>query len=123
MSPVGRAPILNDAIRGVLGDEVAMRRRTVIALSLAYSLASYALPYLGLAAVYDGKYLQLAGSESCVVGHRFEPGPIVEGHNRQPTQPEFSARMRKLHALTETDDESSGGRACSPISAFPSANG
>lgn len=123
MSPVGRAPILKDAIRGAVGDEVAMRRGTVIALSLAYSLASYALPYLGLVAVYDGKYQQLAGSGSCVVGHRFEPGPIVEGHNRQPTPLEFDARMRELRALAETGGGSSSGRACSPTSALPTTNG
>ena len=32
----------------------------------------------------------------CVVGHRFEPGPIVGGHNRQPTVREYQARMAQL---------------------------
>ena len=99
-----------------------MRRGTVIALSLAYSLASYALPYLIVAAVYDGKHQQLAESESCVVGHRFEPGPNVDGHHRQPTPLEFDARMRELRALAETGGGSSNGRACSPTS-FPTTNG
>jgi hypothetical protein len=33
---------------------------------------------------------------SCTIGHRFEPGPIVGGHNRQPTLREFQARMAQL---------------------------
>jgi hypothetical protein len=35
-------------------------------------------------------------ARTCMVGHRFEPGPIVGGHNRQPTVREFQARMAQL---------------------------
>jgi hypothetical protein len=39
----------------------------------------------------------------CVVGHRFEPGPIVGGHNRQPTVREFQARMAQLFEFEQRD--------------------
>jgi hypothetical protein len=32
---------------------------------------------------------------SDICGHKFEPGPIVDGHNRQPTPAEFEARIRQ----------------------------
>lgn len=34
-------------------------------------------------------------------GHRFVPGPIVNGHNRQPTRAEFEARMQELNTLSK----------------------
>jgi hypothetical protein len=40
---------------------------------------------------------------SCVVGHRFEPGPVVGGRNRQPTVREFQARMAQLRELEQRD--------------------
>jgi hypothetical protein len=36
--------------------------------------------------------------EPCMGGHRFEPGPIVNGRHRQPTQIEIQARMQELQA-------------------------
>src|ERR1700753_2184842 len=39
----------------------------------------------------------------CVVVHRFEPGPIVGGHNRQPTVREFQARMAQLLESEQRD--------------------
>lgn len=33
---------------------------------------------------------------SCATGHRFEPGPIVNGHHRQPTLGEVEARTQQL---------------------------
>jgi len=36
------------------------------------------------------------GKPQCGLGNRFEPGPIVNGHQRQPTQREFDARMQIL---------------------------
>jgi hypothetical protein len=33
-----------------------------------------------------------------LAGHLFEPGPIVNGHNRQPTQAEIDERTRVLWA-------------------------
>jgi hypothetical protein len=38
-----------------------------------------------------------------MVGHRFEPGPIVGGHNRQPTVREFQARMAQLLESEQRD--------------------
>jgi hypothetical protein len=38
-----------------------------------------------------------------MVGHRFEAGPIVGGHNRQPTVREFQARMAQLRELEQRD--------------------
>jgi hypothetical protein len=76
-----------------------MAPRTVIALSLACGLAAMpALAHPSLAAAYDNQGGQVEGPKPCVVGHRFEPGPIVESHHRQPTPGEFEARMRELQA-------------------------
>jgi hypothetical protein len=41
------------------------------------------------------------GTESCVTGHRFEPGPIVNGQHRQPTQGEVEARTQQLRAWSK----------------------
>jgi hypothetical protein len=35
----------------------------------------------------------------CTIWHRFVPGPIVNGHRRQPTPAEVEARLRELEAL------------------------
>ena len=53
------------------------------------------------AAAEGGGEPNSAGTLSRFCGHKFEPGPIVNGHSRQPTPAEFSARMRQLHALSE----------------------
>jgi hypothetical protein len=37
----------------------------------------------------------------CVIWHRFVPGPIVNGHRRQPTPSEVEARLRELQALSK----------------------
>jgi hypothetical protein len=77
--------------------------RTLAALTLACGLAAMlaaALP--SPAAADDREDAQSPGMQPCMVGHRFEPGPIVEGHNRQPTQREFEARMRELRTLSRT---------------------
>ena len=36
------------------------------------------------------------GKPQCAIGVKFEPGPIVNGRQRQPTQREFDARMQLL---------------------------
>jgi hypothetical protein len=48
------------------------------------------------AAAEDRGAIPLQGRTPCMVRHRFEPGPIVGGHNRQPTVREFQARMALL---------------------------
>ena len=45
----------------------------------------------------------LQARSGCIVGHRFTPGPIAGGHNRQPTIPEFQARMHELWELGQRD--------------------
>jgi hypothetical protein len=66
------------------------------------------------AAAIDSKGPQYAAGHVC--GHRFEPGPIVNGHYRQPTPAEFEARMRQLQALYR---ESAG--FCSLLSLYGKA--
>jgi hypothetical protein len=36
------------------------------------------------------------GNPRCAIGAKFDPGPIVKGHPRQPTPREFDARMQIL---------------------------
>ena len=45
------------------------------------------------------------GTASC--GHRFEPGPVVNGHNRQPTPAEFEARRQELQMLNSIQSQAS----------------
>ncbi|HET6234842.1 MAG TPA: hypothetical protein VFE41_07740 [Acetobacteraceae bacterium] len=47
------------------------------------------------------------GTRPCIIEHRFEPGPIVNGHHRQPTFGEIEARTRELWARSKT-----GSGAC-----------
>jgi hypothetical protein len=42
------------------------------------------------------------GTEPCVTGPLFEPGAIVNGHHRQPTQGEIEERTRELRAWSKT---------------------
>ena len=35
----------------------------------------------------------------CTIWHRFVPGPIVNGHRRQPTLGEVESRLQELQAL------------------------
>jgi hypothetical protein len=112
MPRAGSAPISNGRHQGRSWRRFCHGLRTFIAVGLACSLAVHALAHSSRAAAYDGKYAQLEGPEPCTVGHRFEPGPIVDGHHRQPTPLEFESRMRQLRALTQTNGGSLGGRAC-----------
>jgi hypothetical protein len=81
---------------------VTLTRRIVTALTLACGLSvMLAVAQPGRAAADDSEGMQSEGTNPCVVGHRFEPGPIVEGHNRQPTPGEFEARTRELRALSQ----------------------
>jgi hypothetical protein len=68
--------------------------RTALAKSPLSALA------LGLILIFAGNAAAGAGNHTapCVIGHRFEPGPIVNGHNRQPTPAEVEARTRQLRA-------------------------
>ena len=55
------------------------------------------------AAAENGGGIPLHAPNTCVAGHRFQPGPILEGHNRQPTVREFQARMQELRQLEQGD--------------------
>jgi hypothetical protein len=37
----------------------------------------------------------------CIIEHLFEPGPIVNGHHRQPTLGEVEARTQQLRAFSK----------------------
>jgi hypothetical protein len=54
-------------------------------------------------AAEDRGAILLQPRNACIVGHRFEPGPIAEGHNLQPTVREFQARMQELWELEQRD--------------------
>jgi hypothetical protein len=93
---------------------VALTRRTVTALTLVCTLAvMLAVARPGPAAADEREGTQSEGTEPCVVGHRFEPGPIVDGHYRQPTRAEFEARMRELRALSRGSAGSCSGPSLS----------
>ena len=54
-------------------------------------------------AAEDRGAIPLQALNACIVGHRFEPGPIVGGHYRQPTVREFQLRMQELWELEQRD--------------------
>jgi hypothetical protein len=62
-----------------------------------------ALALLGsiLISVGAAKAQTADGTEACITGHRFEPGPIVHGHHRQPTFGEIEARTQQLRAWSK----------------------
>jgi hypothetical protein len=70
--------------------------RTIPALAFLCGLLAVASP--GSAAADS---LGQTKSIGYVCGHGFEPGPIVNGHNRQPTPAEFEARTRELRMHSE----------------------
>jgi hypothetical protein len=90
---------------------VALARRVVTALPLGCGLsAMLTIAQPGWAAADIGGGAQSEGAVPCVIGHRFEPGPIVGGHYRQPTPAEFEARTRELMAWSQR----SAGSCSSP---------
>ena len=91
---------------------VALSRRVVTALTLGCGLsAMLTITQPGWAATDIGEGAQSVGAVPCVIGHhQFEPGPIVGGHNRQPTPAEFEARTRELMAWSQR----SAGSCSSP---------
>lgn len=54
----------------------------------------------GLSLISAGNAMAGTGAETgtCIIGHRFEPGPIVNGHTRQPTAAEIESRTQQLLA-------------------------
>jgi hypothetical protein len=96
-------------------------KQLVRALTLFCSLsAMLAVAEPASAAVDDDQGTRFGVTEPCIVGKQFELGPIVNGHNRQPTPAEFEARKRQLLARTRR----SAGRCSSPpISSTAGASG
>jgi hypothetical protein len=80
---------------------VAPSKRILAALTLACGLSVMLAVARPAPASADSEGPRSARTEPCIVGHRFEPGPIVDGHYRQPTPAEFEARRRELRALSE----------------------
>jgi hypothetical protein len=79
---------------------VVWLRRSFGALILALAaMLAAAQPDPATAADRSATPLQVRSG--CIVGHRFTPGPIEGGHNRQPSIPEFQARMRELLELEQ----------------------
>jgi hypothetical protein len=58
---------------------------------------------LGLALISAGDAMAETGGgiKPCIIEHQFEPGPIVNGHHRQPTLGEVEARTQQLRALSK----------------------
>jgi hypothetical protein len=72
--------------------------RVVVALVyLPFAVTAVALP--GPVAADNLGEAKFEGTAWC--GRRFEPGPIVNGHNRQPTPAEFEARRQELDMLSK----------------------
>jgi hypothetical protein len=62
-----------------------------------------------LAVAEDRGAISIRARTACMVGHQFEPGPIVGGHNRQPTVREFQARIAQLRELEQRDADRCAG--------------
>jgi hypothetical protein len=62
-------------------------------LTLVLFVIAVVLPCSAAADSRAGPRFEATASILCA--HRFEPGPIVNGHNRQPTPAEFEARIRQ----------------------------
>jgi hypothetical protein len=89
---------------------VALPKQLVRVLTLFCSLSAMLAVAEPASAAADDEGTRFGVTEPCIVGHRFERGPIVNGHYRQPTSAEFEARKRELLARTRR----SAGRCSSP---------
>ena len=77
--------------------------------SIFLIVALLAAPRPNPAAASDRGTIPLQERIPCMAGHRFEPGPIVGGHNRQPTVREFQARMAQLLEFEQRDTDRCAG--------------
>ena len=80
-------------------------------IQFLHCLTLFLVPIVFVAALALGLILMSARAATArtgdvttpwVIGRRFEPGPIVNGHHRQPTQSEIDARARELWARSKT---------------------
>jgi hypothetical protein len=80
--------------------ETAIRFRRQLAMSSTPAIFVTALSFaLILFTAHAATAGTVGGIRPCVTGHLFEPGPIVNGHNRQPTQTEIEERTQELYAI------------------------
>jgi hypothetical protein len=61
-----------------------------------FALVALAATQPNPASAEDLGVVFLLAQNACVAGHRFDPGPIMGGHNRQPTVREFQTRTQAL---------------------------
>jgi hypothetical protein len=85
--------------------------RTSFGVSIFIIVALLAAARPDPAAADDRGAIPLQAPTPCMAGHRFEPGPIVGGHNRQPTVREFQARMAQLLEFEQRDADRCAGAA------------
>jgi hypothetical protein len=83
--------------------------RTSFGLFIVVIVALLAAARPDPAAAEDRGTIPLQAPTQCIVGHRFEPGPIVGGHNLQPTVREFQARMAQLLEFEQRDVDRCAG--------------
>lgn len=62
----------------------------------------------GVALISAGDTMAQAGGgiKPCIIRHRFEPGPIMNGHHRQQTLGEVEARAQQLRTLSKASARS-----------------
>ena len=95
-------PIPNETGPHVLGVAIQFLRWLTLSVVTTISLTVLVAGLL-LFTAWAASAQTDSGPRSCVTGHRFEPGPIINGHNRQPTQAEIEERTRELWA-SKVDD-------------------
>jgi len=70
-------------------------RSLTLSVAATICMATFALNLI-LIAPWAASAQPEDGSKACYTGLVFEPGPIVNGHNRQPTQAEIDERTLAL---------------------------
>jgi hypothetical protein len=95
------------AIEGLLAKRSVERTHLNLRIFVLVALLAAAPP--NPAAAEDRGAIPLPARTACVAGHRFEPGPIVGGHDRQPTAREFQARMAQLWEFEQRDADRCAG--------------
>ena len=73
----------------------------------------------GLTSASAGMAQADAGDAPCGVGLRFVLGPVVNGHNRQPTPAEFEARKRAREEWSRMVAGSCGAARISAKASLP----
>jgi hypothetical protein len=79
--------------------DLMVRRLDGLILSFVVAITVNAM-FPGLLSIPAQAATAETGAEiaACATGHLFVPGPIVNGHHRQPTQAEIETRTQELSA-------------------------